>query len=146
MTYLTTYPDWFEEVTLKNGRYHWSYKSDVFLTYSYAQLFYHLDYEGHYVYGDFNHDDLKDAAVIISEGEGGSGDFRALAFLINNGQSFVHRVSHGLGDRVRINSLKKRGDKVVVDMFVHRETDCSAWPTKRVKYVYEYLSPTPQHG
>ena len=77
MTYLTGYPDWFERVHLANGRYSWSEKSSDGL-FSLYQLY----YEGHYVYGDFNHDGLKDAVVIISEGEGGSGDFRALAFLL----------------------------------------------------------------
>ncbi len=133
MAYLTSYPDWFESVTLVNGRYSWREKSsDGFF------LFYHLDYKSHYVYGDFNRDELKDAAVIISEGEGGSGDFRALAFLINDGERLVHRSSQDLGDRVRINSLKERGGHVIVDLFVHRENDCRAGPTKRVKQVYKY--------
>lgn len=136
MTYLTSYPG-FERVHLANGRYSWSEKSsDGFFS------LYQLYYEGHYVYGDFNHDGLKDAAVIISEGEGGSGDFRALAFLINDGQCLVHRVSYDLGDRVKINSLKERKGKVVIDLFVHQDGDCLAGPTKRVTHVYEYLSPS----
>lgn len=106
-------------------------------------LSYAAYYEGHCVYGDFNRDGLKDAAVIISEGEGASQDVRSLAFLIHDGTRFVHQASHCLGDCVIINSLKERGGKVIVDMLVHQEGDCRAGPTKRVKNVYDYLNPDP---
>ena len=97
MTYLTTYPNIAEKVTLVNGWYKWSERSkEGFFSY------YGLYYEGHYVYGDFNRDGLNDAAAVISEGEGGSGDFRALAFLIHDGTRLVHRQSVALGDRVVI--------------------------------------------
>lgn len=135
IAYLTSYPDFADKVTLVNGTYAWNN----------GRFFYNLYFEGHHVYGDFNRDGLKDAAVIISEGEGGSGDFRALAFLINDGHRLVHRASHYLGDRVIINSLKNRGSKVVVDMFVHQEHDCMAGPTLRVQNVYDYLKPDPDN-
>jgi len=106
-------------------------------------LHYSAYYEGHYVYGDFNRDGLQDAAAIISEGEGATGDFRSLAFLINDGRRLIHRVSHYLGDRVIINSLRERDGKVVIDMFVHQEGDCRAGPTKRMKKAYDYLNPNP---
>ena len=131
MAYLTSYPDFADKVTLGNGTYAWNN----------GRFFYNLYFEGHYVYGDFNRDGLRDAAVIISEGEGGSGDFRALAFLINDGRHLVHRASHYLGDRVNIHSLRSRSGKVVVDMFVHQEHDCMAGPTKRVQTVCDYLKP-----
>ena len=133
MAYLTSYPDFADKVTLVNGTYAWNN----------GRFFYNLYFEGHYVYGDFNRDGLKDAAVIISEGEGGSGDFRALAFLINDGRRLVHRASHYLGDRAIINSLRSRGGKVIADMFVHQEHDCMAGPTKRVQNAYDYLKPDP---
>lgn len=133
MAYLTSYPDFAEKVTLVSGTYAWNN----------GRFFYNLYFEGHYVYGDFNSDGLKDAAVIISEGEGGSGDFRALAFLINDGRHLVHRASRYLGDRARINSLKARHGKVVIDLFVRQEGDCRAGPTKRVKNVYDYRHPNP---
>ena len=136
MAYLTTYPDWRERVTLVNGEYSWGEKSSDGGFWSY-----HLSYEGHSVHGDFDHDGLKDAAVVISEGEGGSGDFRKLAFLIHDGRQLVHRASYGLGDRARINSLTARNGQVVVDLFVHGPHDCMAWPTKHVRNIYDYLRP-----
>lgn len=135
MAYLTSYPDFADKVTLVNGTYAWNN----------GRFFYNLYFEGHYVYGDFNRDGLRDAAVVISEGEGGSGDFRALAFLINDGRHLIHRASHYLGDRAIIHSLRSRGGKVVADMFVHQEHDCMAGPTKRVQNVYDYLKPDPDN-
>ena len=129
--YLTDAPYIAEKVTLANGyRVVWNGRLHISLT-----------YEGQYVYGDFNHDGLEDAAVLIMENEGGSGCFRSLAFLMNDGTKLVHQKSGYLGDRVIINSLKERNGNVVVDMFIHKETNCRAGPTKRVKKVYEYGGP-----
>ena len=136
MTYLTDAPYIVEKVTLVNGQYEQSYERGV-------SLYYHFQYNDQYVYGDFNQDGLKDAAVIIIQNEGGSGEFRSLAFLINDGTQLIHKQSVGLGDRVIINSLKERKGKVVIDMFAHKESDCMAGPTKRVKNVYDYLNPNP---
>lgn len=133
MTYLTDSPYIVERVTLVNGqRVTWN-----------GRLHHSMYYEGQYVYGDFNRDGLKDAAAVVAQSEGGTGHFLELAFLINEGGQLVHRVSHYLGDRVIVNSLKERNGKVVIDMFVHREHDCRAGPTKRVKSVYDYLNPNP---
>ena len=133
MTYLTDSPYIVEKVTLVDG---------LCVTWN-GRLHHSMYYKGRYVYGDFNRDGLKDAAVVIAQSEGGTGHFLELAFLINDGGQLVHRVSHYLGDRVIVNSLKERGGKVVIDMFVHRERDCRAGPTKRVKNVYDYLNPNP---
>lgn len=133
MTYFTNCPYIAEKVTLVNGhRVVWN-----------GRLHVSLSYGGQYVYGDFNRDGLRDAAVIIHESEGGSGDFRALAFLINDGRRLVHLASHYLGDRTKINSLKERHGKVVIDMLVHQDGDCMAGPTRRVKNAYDYLKPDP---
>lgn len=131
MTYRTTRPYIAETVTLIHGeRVVWN-----------GRLHVSLLYKGYCVYGDFNRDGLKDAAVVISEGEGGTGHFRALAFLINDGRQLVHRASYGLGDRARINSLTVRDHCVIVDAYVHGPHDCMAWPTKRIRSVYDYLQP-----
>lgn len=131
MTYFTDCPYIVEKVTLVNGyRVVWN-----------GRLHVSLHYDGQYVYGDFNHDKLRDAAVIITQGEGGSGSFRSLAFLINDGTQLVHRQCAYLGDRAVVNSLRERDGRVMIDMFVHQKGDCMAGPTKRVKYVYTYGGP-----
>ena len=133
MTYMTDSPYIVEKVALVNGkRVTWN-----------GRLHHSMYYEGQYVYGDFNRDGFKDAAVVIAQSESATGHCLELAFLINENGRLVHRVSHYLGDRVIVNSVKERDGKVIVDMFVHREHDCRAGPTKRVRNIYDYLHPDP---
>jgi len=133
MTYLTNSPYFSEKASLVNGRYEWNRKTEnnVFLSYN-------LQYTGRYVYGDFNYDGLKDAAVIIIENSGGNADWHTLAFLINDGKKFIHRASGLLDDRAIVNSIRQKNGKVLVDMFVHQDGDCMAGPTRHVKSVFEY--------
>lgn len=133
MTYLSDSPNFSENVTLVDGSYEWHYTSvdHVFLSY-------YLQYEGRYVYGDFNHDGLKDAAVIYTENSGGNADWYTLAFLINDGKKLVHRASGVLDDRAIINSMREQNGKVIVDLFVHQDDDCMGGPTKHVKVIFEY--------
>ena len=131
MTYVTNCPYIAEKVTLVNGdRVVWN-----------GRLHVSLGYGGRHIWGDFNHDRLRDAAVILHESEGGSADWRSLAFLINDGTRLVHQQSAHLGDRVIVNSLKERNGRIAVDMFIHQEGDCMAGPTTRVRNVYTYDGP-----
>ncbi len=100
-----------------------------------------VEYADRYAYGDFNGDGLKDAAVIVTESGGGTGNWYVLAFLINDGEKFAHRASRVLDDRAIINSMREKNGKVLVDMFVHQEGDCMAGPTKRVRDIYAYEGP-----
>ena len=128
MTYATHSPDIAEKVTLVNGEgVVWN-----------GRLHVSLYYAGRYVYGDFNRDGRKDAAVIIGESQGGSDDEVELAFLIHDGTWLVHRQSVYLGDSAIINALKERSGNVIVDMLIHQEGDCQAGPTKRVRNVHGY--------
>ena len=128
MTYFVGYKDP-KPVTLHNGRYCRRFVWDV-------------NYHQQYVYGDFNHDGLKDAAVIIWVNPGGGNiDEGVLTFLINDGTKLIHRASQYLEDHAIINSVKEKNGKVVVDMYVHQEGDCHAGPSKRVRRVYEYPGP-----
>ena len=101
----------------------------------------HVRYDEKYVYGDFNNDGVRDAAVIVIENNGGNAGWYTLAFLINDGEAFVHRASRVLDDRAIINFMREQDGKVVIDMFVHQEGDCMAGPTKRVRNVYTYDGP-----
>ncbi len=101
----------------------------------------HVRYDDQYVYGDFNSDGIRDAAVIVIENNGGNAAWYTLAFLINDGEKFVHRASRVLDDRAIINSMREKDGQVLIDMFVHREGDCMAGPTKRVRNVYMYNGP-----
>ncbi len=121
---------WPTEVTLKNGDY---------FEYSGWELL--VIYQDMYVYGDFDHDGLEDAAVIISENTGGSINMYTVAFLINDGHQLVHRASIILDDHALIDSMQEKENKVVIDMYIHQEHDSRAGPTRHVRESYEYPGP-----
>ena len=124
MTYLVGSPHAVQKVKLVNGKH-----EEEFLS---------VYYQDQYVYGDFNHDGLKDAAVIIMENFGGNADEYELAFLINDGKKLVHRASYYLDLWAIVNSVLVKKDKVIVDMYVHQDGDCNAGPSRRVRNVYKY--------
>ena len=103
-----------------------------------------LNLEGHYVFGDFNRDGFRDAAVVIFQNEGGNLDDYSLAFLINDGTQLVHRNSVHLDFWAIINYIWQRDGKVFVDLFVHQEGDCNAGPTRHVKKVFDYQELDPE--
>ena len=105
------------------------------------ERFLNVYYDNRYVYDDFNHDGLKDAAVITIENTGGNSGWHMLNFLINDGKELVHRSSEELDESARVNSMRQKNSKVIVDMYVHQEGDCRNWPTKRVRNVYQYSGP-----
>lgn len=101
----------------------------------------YVRYDNRYVYGDLNHDGLKDAAVIVIENNGGTAEWYILTFLINDREKLVHKASRMLDDRAIINSMREKDGTVVIDMFIHQEGDCMARPTKRVRNLYAYDGP-----
>lgn len=103
----------------------------------------YVRYDDRYVYGDFNGDGVRDAAVIVVENNGGTAAWYTLAFLIGEKGGFIHRASRVLDDRAIINALREKEGKVLVNMFVHQEGDCRAGPTKRVRNLYTYDGPDP---
>jgi hypothetical protein len=118
-----------DKVTLVNGEY-------------FKRNLWHVRYDDRYVYGDFNQDGLKDAAVIIVVNSGaGNSESYQLAFLINDGKKLAHQASRELDVWAIINSVKEENGKVVVDMYVHQKGDCNAGPSKRERNVYEYNGP-----
>ena len=98
----------------------------------------HVRYADRYLYGDFNHDALQDAAVMLVENTGGNQDWYTLAFLMNDGQRLTHHATIYLDDRAIIHSLRVKNGKVFVDMYVHQPGDCHGGPTKRLREWYEY--------
>ena len=75
-----------------------------------------IRYDGRYVYDDFNHDRLRDAAVMLVENTGGNQDWNTLAFLINDGERLIHYATIYLDDRAIINSLRAKNGRVFIDM------------------------------
>lgn len=126
MTYMTDCPYIVKKVKLVNG-------------YRQARrglLHYSMSYDRKYFYGDFNRDGLKDAVVVIGQGEGhGWGTW--LAFLVYDGKKYVHTKSGFLSRTAIINSLKVKGSRVIVDMFVLQADDCNAGPTGHVIGIFD---------
>ena len=95
-------------------------------------------YGERYVYGDFDHDELQDAAVMMVENTGGNQDWYTLAFLMNDGERLVHQATIYLDDSAIINSLRTKNGRVFIDMYVHQPGDCHGGPSKRLREWYEY--------
>ena len=100
-----------------------------------------VEYDHRYAYGDFNHDGLEDAAIILIQNTGGNQDWYTLAFLINDGNKLVHKATIDLDDRAEIYTLRAKDGKVLVDMRVHQPGDCNGGPSKHLKEWYEYPGP-----
>jgi len=132
MTYIIGDEDRSEKVTLVNGKHRDHPRHPLLCVY----------YEGEFVYGHFNSDRLKDAAVIIYDSGGGSGYSINLAFLINDGTQLVHKSSYDLGYRPDIISLNEQQGKVVIDMRIYNESTWAEGIKDRVKVTYEYTGPT----
>ncbi len=132
MTYIIGDKERSQEVTLVDGKYRDTPKHPLLCVY----------YGGDFVYGDFNNDGLRDAAVVITESGGGSANWLSLAFLINDGEKLIHRSSYDLGYKPDIVSLTEEDGKVVVDMLVRDENTWAEGIMKPVKNIYEYTGPT----
>ena len=130
MTYYTSSPYIVEKMTLKNG---------MATAYS-GLLYYTYVYDRQYVYGDFNKDGLKDAAVLVCDGEENSLGYN-LAFLINDGSHLIHRGSCYLGRWVIIKSLREWYGKVLVQKLVSEGDDWVAGRNKPAIEIYDYLNP-----
>jgi len=96
-------------------------------------------YDGDAVYGDFNKDELTDAAVVISDSGCGSGYSLNLAFLINDGKKLVHESSYDLGYKSQVTFLAEWQGEAVVDTLV--QEDVGALPI-HVRKIYAYAGPT----
>lgn len=130
MTYYTSSPYIVEKMTLNNG---------TATTYS-GLLYYTYVYDRQYVYGDFNKDGRKDAAVLVCDGEENAMGYK-LAFLINDGDRLVHRGSCYLGRWVIIKSFRERDGKVLVRKLVSEGDDWVVGRDRVVIETYDYLNP-----
>ncbi len=85
-------------------------------------------------YGDLNGDGLDDAAVIIGESYGGTGDFVSVVAMLNQAGQPVFAASAGVDDRPIINSLAIQDGEILLDAVVHGPNDpgcCAAQPVTK---------------
>ena len=84
-------------------------------------------------FGDLNGDGVDDAAIIIGENYGGTGDFVSVVAMLNQGGQPVFTGSSGVDDRPAINSIDIRDGQILLDAVVHGPNDpgcCAAQPAK----------------
>jgi hypothetical protein len=78
----------------------------------------------------------KDAAVIYGFSRGGTGFFVFLCAVINDRGELKKSNLVTLEDRVKINSLRIKSGKIIIDMLAHHSTDPAPFPT--LKKVGQY--------
>ncbi len=117
-TYTTPY--FLKTVKLING----SYTEGSGATYYSVQM---LDI---FAYGDLNGDGKADAAVILAENQGGSGVFKSVVAVLNQGGA-PHQISSvQLGDRVLIKSADISRGVIHLNMVVHGPNDPMCCPSQ----------------
>ena len=82
-------------------------------------------------YGDLNGDGAQDAAIIIGENYGGTGDFVSVVAMLNQNGQPVFGGSYGVDDRPAINSLAIQNGEILLDATIHGPNDpgcCAAQP------------------
>lgn len=89
---------------------------------------------GIYALGDLNGDGNADAAIILVENGGGSGEFESVIAVINQGGVPHQESQASLGDRVQIKSVNISSGVIHLDMLVQGLSDpmcCPSMPQKQ---------------
>ncbi len=82
-----------------------------------------------YAMGDLNGDGLQDAAILLVENGGGSGQFESLVVVTDSGGAPHQAGQAELGDRFRINSVTIDSGRVSLDMLVDGPSDPLCCPS-----------------
>ncbi|MDE2994639.1 MAG: META domain-containing protein [Chloroflexota bacterium] len=93
----------------------------------------------HVAFGDLNDDGDADAAVVLIADPGGSGTFRHVAAVINEGGEPRHVASAFLGDRVKVESLAIQDGEIVVQLIGHGPEDPLCCPTQQVRRAFQLV-------
>ncbi len=81
-------------------------------------------------FGDLNGDGVDDAAIIIGENYGGTGDFVSVAAMLNQSGQPVFAGSAGVDDRPIINSLAIQNSQIRADATIHGPNDPGCCPAQ----------------
>jgi hypothetical protein len=88
--------------------------------------------------GDLNADGIQDAAIILLENYGGTGQFEYLVPVFG-GDGFISASSgYFLGDRVLVNSMKMEDGKITLEMLVQAPNDAMCCPSQSMTQSFRY--------
>jgi len=88
--------------------------------------------------GDLNSDGNQDAAIILVENYGGSGEFEYLVPVFNNSGAPLPSSGYLLGDRVAVNSLKIADGRITLDMMVQAPNDPFCCPSQAMTQSFKF--------
>ncbi len=91
-------------------------------------------------FGDLNGDGAVDAAAILAENYGGTGQFVSAVAFINQGGLPVYAASHFVDDRALVNAFAIYNGEIYLDAIIHGFEDpgcCPNFPTRRVLRLWE---------
>lgn len=91
-------------------------------------------------FGDLNGDGAEDAAAVIVENYGGTGQFVSVAAFLNQGGSPVYAASYFVDDRALVNAFAIYNGEIYLDAVIHGFEDpgcCPNFPTRQVIRLWE---------
>jgi hypothetical protein len=106
-------------------------------------------------FGDLNGDGAVDAAVLLSENEGGPGFLISVVAMLNVGGAPVQSAGRFIEDRAQINALTVQNGRIVFDAILHGAGDsmcCPSFPVKETlqlrnnQLILTHFTSTPSGG
>ncbi len=91
-------------------------------------------------FGDLDGDGAVDAAAVIIENYGGTGQFVSVAAFLNRGGMPVYAASHFVDDRALVNAFAIHNGEIYLDAVIHGFEDpgcCPNFPTRRALRLWE---------
>lgn len=91
----------------------------------------------HFAFGDLNGDGVEDAAVVMVESSGGSGNFVYLSAVNNQSGSPENLATQLLGDRTQVQSIAIENGEIVIETITHGPNDPMCCPTQKATVKYQ---------
>jgi len=129
---------------LRNGTYHAPYydRTITLVNGSYASGSYTVMMMSAYGFGDLNGDGKQDAAIILAENDGGSGNFESLVAVVDQGGAPHQESARELGDRVVISAVDISSGVIHLNMIVTGPSDPMCCPSLPEKQNYWLIGST----
>ncbi|HKJ38337.1 MAG TPA: NBR1-Ig-like domain-containing protein [Anaerolineales bacterium] len=90
-------------------------------------------------FGDLNGDSVDDAAIMVSEGYGGTGVNVYVAAVANSAGIPLHKASVWIDDRAIIQSIRIDSGYIIVNAIVHGDNDPGCCPSKQVTRIFRLV-------